>query len=231
MANDLAAMVARIAAEMQRPDLAAAAATAGNPSANAIRLAINTAITEYQKERFAFSDINPGVPTTFLTVVHQSVYPISAVPNLTAIYLIDYVQLQQGNTLLTLRRMTPKQIHSDIQINTSFGLPGEYAYEGNSLIFYPVPDQVYTVYLGGHIFVAAPATDAEANNPWMTNAELLIRQRAKYEIYKNVLRNDKMALAMSPDPDDNGEAYKAYTSLKRRGNKITGTGRVRAPQF
>lgn len=231
MANDLAAMVARIAAEMVRPDLAAAAATPTAPNANAIRLAINTAITEYQKERFDFSDINPGVPTTFNTVAQQSVYPISAMANLDKIYLIDYIQLQQGNTLLTLRRTTPKNIHSDIQINTGYGLPGSYAYEGNCLILYPVPDQIYPVYIGGHVFVAAPATDNEADNPWMTDAELLIRQRAKYEVYKNVVRNDKMALAMSPDPDENGEAYKAYASLKRRTNKITGIGRVRVPQF
>ncbi len=234
MANDLAAMVARISAEMVRPDLAGTAATGTNPNANAIRLAIATAISEYQKERFDFMDSDPAAPMSFPTVAQQAYYPVSAIsPG--KIFMIDYVQLLQGNTVLKLRETTPAQIHQDIQVNTAFGLPDSYAYEKNTLIFYPVPDQVYTVNIGGQILVAAPATDNEAGNMWMTDAELLIRCRAKYEVYTHVLRNEamsrKFAFESVDDGAPDGETYKAYKSLKRRTNKITGLGRVRIPTF
>jgi hypothetical protein len=130
-----------------------------------------------------------------------------------------------------LVRGTPEQLHIDIQINNQSGFPSVYAYENNSLLLYPVPDIAYNMFIGAHINVDAPVSDSSVNNPWMTDAELLIRSRAKYEIYKHVLRNDKMALAMSPDPDENGEAYKAYKSLKAVGNKITGRGRVKPMKF
>lgn len=231
MANDLAAMVARIAAEIARPDLAGVAPIAGSPNANAIRNAITTAISEYQKQRFRFSDINPGVPTTFVTVAGRSVYSISDNPNIASVYFIDYLNIVLGNTLQELGRVTPEEQHLNIQLFNQSGFPSSYAYEGNSLILYPVPDQVYTLYLGGHILVAAPAADTEAGNPWMTTAELLIRSRAKYEIATHVTRNPTMAAAMSPDPNENGQAYRAWKSLKAEGNKITGRSKVRAMQF
>jgi len=233
MAGDLATMVSRIAAEMRRPDLALTAATAGNPNGNAIRLAIATAISEYQKQRFRFSDIDPSIPTTFLTVPSQSVYTSADNPIIGSMYLIDYINIQLGNTLQEMRRVTPEQQHLNIQLFNQNGFPTSYAYEGNALIFYPVPDAtIYTVYIGAHRNIAAPATDNEADNPWMTDAELLIRCRAKYELYTHVLRNDKMAAVMSPledgSPNGNqGETYKAWKSLKAEGNKITGRGKVR----
>jgi hypothetical protein len=227
MANDLAAMVSRIAAEISRPEMAGTTPTAGNVNANAIRNAISTAISEYQKQRFRFSDINPGVPTTFVTVPGQSVYTISDNPNIASVYYIDYLNIAIGNTLQELGRVTPETQHLNIQLFNQNGFPSSYAYEGNSLVLYPVPDQIWTLYLGGHILVAAPASDGEANNPWMTQAELLIRSRAKYEIATHVTRNPTMAAAMSPDPQENGQAYRAWKSLKAEGNKITGTSRIR----
>jgi hypothetical protein len=232
MSGDLATMVSRIAAEMRRPDLALAAATVGNPNGNAIRLAIATAINEYQKQRFRFSDaaVDPSTPS-FLTVSGRSIYTSADSPLISSMYLIDYINIQIANTMQELVRGTPEQLHIDIQINNQSGFPSVYAYENNSLLLYPVPDIAYNMFIGAHINVDAPVSDSSVNNPWMTDAELLIRSRAKYEIYKHVLRNDKMALAMSPDPDENGEAYKAYKSLKAVGNKITGRGRVKPMKF
>lgn len=224
-------MVSRIAAEIARTDMSSAVPVAGFPNAMAIRNAIATAISEYQKQRFRFSDINPGIPTTFVTVAGQSVYSVSDNPNIASVYYIDYLNIVIANTLQELTRRGPEEVHLDIQFNNQSGFPSEYAYEGNSLLLYPVPDQVYTLYLGGHILIAAPASDAEANNPWMTSAELLIRSRAKYEIAVHVTRNPAMAMAMSPDPSENGQAARAFRSLKGEANKITGRSRIRPMWF
>jgi hypothetical protein len=232
MAGTLGDMVARIAAEMRRPDLAFAAATVGNPNGNAIRLAIATAISEYQKQRFRFSDANidPTVPT-FQTVAGRSKYTVADSPVISSMFLIDYIDIQIANTLQALVRGTPNQLHIDIQINNQSGFPSVYAYEDDSLLLYPVPDIAYNMFVGAHINIAAPASDIAVGNVWMNEGELLIRSRAKYEIYKHILRNAPMALAMSPDPEENGETYKAWKSMKAVGNKITGTGRVRPMRF
>lgn len=231
MAGTLADMIFRIAAELgSRFDLAGAAGSASQtaPNSEAIRNAITTAISEYQKQRFRFSEINPGVPPTFNTVGGQSVYSTVASPLISSSFFIDYLNIQIGNTLMELSRRTPEELHLDNQLFNQAGMPTEWAYEGNSIILYPIPDIPYTIYIGAHVNVPAPATDSEANNPWMTSAELLIRSRAKYEIACHVTRNKDMMAMMDPQ---NGATARAFSSLKGEGNKITGTGRMRAMRF
>lgn len=230
MANDLAAMIARVSSEMARPDFAI-----GGTREQMCRNAITTAISEYQKQRFRFSDIDPALPQTFQTEALKSVYDIVSNSNIPTILMIDYLNIAIGNTLMQMDRGDPERIHLDIQLYNQQGMPTSYAYEGNKIIIYPVPDTAYTIYIGGHLSVAAPANDAEQFNPWMTVGERLIRCRTKYELYTHVLRNDKEVARYSPDIDGNngrpGESYTAFRSLKGEGNKITGLGRVKPMRF
>lgn len=238
MANDLQAMIFRIAAELgSRFDLAGAAgsATPQAPNSEAIRNAITTAISEYQKQRFRFSDIDPAAPSSFVTAPTRSVYDSNDSPLINSMFYIDYINLLLGNTLQRLGRVDPETQHLNIQNNNQFGFPSSFAYEGNKLILYPIPDIVYTCYIGAHVNVAAPASDIEQNNVWMTTAEFLIRSRAKYEIACHVTRNKDMQAAMSPLEDGNngrpGATFLAWKSLKSEANKITGTGRIRPMRF
>lgn len=224
MANDLAAMKARIASELARADLTAQIASA-----------INDAIAVYQKERFRFSDIVPNAPPTFNTVAGRYIYTSADNANINTAFNIDYVFALIGTTLSALYPMSPaslKLLNNGLAIT---GQPTEWAYEGNQLLISPVPDQAYTVTLGIFRRVAAPADDTEANNPWMTDGERLIRARAKFEIATHVTRNATMAAAMSPDPPASGQiagaAYREWKSLKSEANRITALGRVRAMQF
>ena len=94
-----------------------------------------------------------------------------------------------------------------------------------SLRLYPVPDAIYTIRLAGVFVAAAPATDGETGNPWMTTAERLIRSRAKLELAIHVLQDQGLASAM-------GEATaEAWRDLKARTNTMTGSGRVRPMPF
>lgn len=221
----LGGMRARILRELIRPDLS-----------DQVSDAINDAISAYADERFRFSDINPAAPPTFATVVGQSVYGSAANANISTAYKIDYVLINISNTVQYLVRREPLDIKLYLQNNTMRGVPAQYAYEGDSLIIAPLPDTVYTITLGLFLNVAAPADDNEANNPWMTWAERMIRSRAKFEIAKHVTRNPTLQQAMSPDPPDAnggvvGAAYGAYIDLKSQGNRITGRGKLRAMQF
>ena len=242
MANDLTAMIFRVAAELgARFDLGGVIGSASNttPNSEAIRNAINTGISTYQKHRFRFNEINPVTPPTFTTNASQSVYSSSDSPLISSSYFIDYLNLLIGNTLLQLSQQTPEQIHLNIQYFTQFGMPTSWCYEGNCILLYPIPVTNYTIYIGAHIMVPGPATDAEQNNVWMMPAqgERLIRCRTKYEIATHVTRNQAMAQAMSPEPDGGangqaGETYKAWRSLKAETNKITSTrSRMRPMAF
>jgi hypothetical protein len=220
----LADMKARIADELARGDLGTQIASA-----------ITTAITEYQKERFRFSDVTPTTPPTFNTVADRWIYTAADNANIADAKAWNYIFSQVGNYLRDLTKSTPEMVRSYNQLGTMHGQPIWYAYEGNQLLIAPVPDTVYPITLGIFRNVAAPADDAEADNPWMNEAELLIRSRAKYEIALHVTRNPTMQQAMSP-LEPGGEAgghaaYYAWQSLKRETNRVTKRGRLRPMAF
>lgn len=226
MADTLADMKARIARELSRADLT-----------TQIAAAISDAISIYQKERFRFNESVPSAPVTFNTVASQSVYGVLANANIGTLYHIDYMLLTIGNSRYYMSVDDAKRLKIYNQVNTMFGQPLWYAYEGNELILSPVPSNAWSIEIGLFRNLAAPATDAEAANPWMMaiNAERLIRSRAKYEIAVHVTRNPTMAAAMSPFPPAPGQAagatYDAWRSLKGETNRVTGRGRVRAMKF
>ena len=76
-----------------------------------------------------------------------------------------------------------------------------------------------------------PVGLADTTNPWMNEAERLIRSRAKYEIAMHFTRNDKMAAAMSPVEGSGGLSEFYYNELKGEASKIRGTSRVRGMKF
>lgn len=225
MANDLAAMKSRIASELRRTDLTTEIANA-----------ITDAILVYQKERFRFSETVPNAPQTFDTVANQSVYDFTANANIKTVLAIDYINYVLSNTVWRLVREQPETLKLWNQQTTMVGQPSWFAYEGNEIILSPIPNTVYTMTLGAFFVVAAPQSDSESGNPWMTDAERLIRARAKYEIAVHLLRNPSLAQSMSPNPPaDNGgvvgAAYREWKALKGEANRITGRGIIRPMRF
>jgi hypothetical protein len=216
----LAIMVARVIDDLVRPDL--------EPQ---IRESIATAISVYQKERFRFSDSIPLTVPTFNTVIGQWIYTATDNPVIASMMKIDYVAAMIGGMLQTLTPVTPEEIRVYNQQGTMRGQPMYWAYEGNSLLIGPTPSAVYQITLDACRSVPAPASDSEIGNPWMTDGELLIRSRAKYEIALNITRNKQMQQDFSPLPP-NGEpghaTWYAWKSLKGEGNRVTARGRVRA---
>ena len=227
MSGDLGTMVARIASEINRPDLAA----------SQIPLAITDAIQIYQQERFAFSEVPPDGTQTFYTAAGRAYYNATDNPNLGTLLKIDRVNINIGTaTVLQLRREDPETlIIYNQQAGTMVGQPSWYAYENGQMIISAIPDQAYLITLGLFLSVPAPATPAEVGNPWMTTAEQMIRARAKFEIATHVTRNKDMAAMMSPDLplplSAPGAAYRAWKRLKGSANRSSGTGRIRPMQF
>lgn len=204
----------------------------------AIANAISTAITEYQTERFRFNETGPLTPFTFDMVPQQPFYDKNSVPTIGLLMRVDWITVVIGNVNEVVEQVEPLEIYTYLQSNNSMqGFPSSFAIDGNALAFAPSPDKVYTLTVGAFLAAAAPANDAEVGNPWMNEAELLIRSRAKFELATHQTRNAEMAQAMSPRvPTENGgvvgAAYGAWTNLKGQTNRFTSKGgRVRAVRF
>lgn len=227
--NSFNAMVAQITFELgRRTDL----------TATVIPRAINDAIQIYQKERFRFNENVPLTPFNLNTVADQYVYSAADDARIALLFKIDYINYLLGSTTNKMYRDTPENIYLATISGTSSGPPDSWAYDGDSIVIYPQPNQVYQLTIGGYLAVAGPtaanyATDT--TNPWMNDAERLIRSRAKYEISLHVTRNKDMIAAMSPDEPppgmQGGASYRYYNELKSEANKIRGTSRIRAMQF
>lgn len=217
--STLAVMKARIADEIARSDLTSQIANA-----------INDAIAIYQSERFRFSDSIPNGLPTFNTEVGRAVYTSADNANINSLFAFDAVFALIGNTQEPLLRQDPSAVIAYNQTGTMSGQPSWYAYQGDQLILSPIPSQVFLITLNVFRKVAAPASDDEANNPWMTTAERLIRSRAKYELAVHVTGNKDLAARMSPDLPT-GATYDAYRELKGDSNRVTGRGIIRAMRF
>lgn len=216
MAGTLGDMKARIARELAR----------GSSLTQQIADAINDAIEIYKPERFTFNEMRPGTPVTFNTVIGQPYYTADG----QAIFQIDYLQINIGNTWVDLYRTFAEEIKLLNDTGSSMGQPSSYAWEGEAILLHPVPSGIYPIRYAGIFSYPAPATDNEVGNRWMIDAERLIRSRAKYEIAKHVTRNPTMVADMNPE-NPGGAAYDAFIELKRKTNRIKATGRVRPMQF
>lgn len=221
-------MVSRVVFELgRRTDL----------QATVVPLAINDAIEIYQKERFRFNELAPLSPFTFTTVQGVAFYDGAFDARIPLLMKVDYLNYLLGVTTEKMSRVTPEEIYLALQGNQEAGPPSSWAWDGQSIIIYPrAPAQTYDVTVGGYLAVAGPTDlSGDTTNPWMNDAEGLIRSRAKYEISKHVTRNTVMEAAMSPDEpppgQQGGACWRYFKELKGEANKIRGTSRVRAMQF
>jgi hypothetical protein len=218
--STLADMKARIVLETTRDDID-----------TQIAQAIATAISAYQQDRFRFNEPSLVDAPVFSTVAGRSTYTSVDNANIGTLYAIDLLTfVDSGNSVFEIRRDDSLLVRLEQFPNFS-GQPEGFTYRGNKLTLYPVPNQVWNVTIDGATFVAGPATDIEDSNPWMNEAERLIRCRAKYELAVHVTKNATMAVAMSPEPNSTGESWRAWRDLRRQTNRVRSKGRVTAMQF
>ena len=215
----------RIALELARPDIIYTDAR--------IASAIYDAISMYQKEKFRFSEINPASPPTFNTAYGVWTYGASALADIGNNFFINFLTYTLGTQTFFVNRTDPLEVVLANQNLNITGPPERFAYEGETIMLTPVPDQVYLMTLDAHLLVPAPTSDTQAGNRWMIDAEMLIRSRAKFEIATHVTRNPAMAMAMSPEANGGpgggpGATWRAFRALKAESNRLIGTGRVKS---
>ena len=175
----LAIMKARIGSEIRRDDLT-----------SDITDAIGSAIGAYQHNHYFFSESRALI---FNTVAGQSIYTATEAPDIANVLKILYAFVMIGTAPYTLTARPIEEVESTNLWGTITGQPIDYSWFSRSIHLTPIPSAVYQARFGAVLIAAAPATDTEANNPWMTHAERLIRCRAKAELYAHVIKDPEKA--------------------------------------
>lgn len=165
----------------------------------AMGLAIDTAIRFYQKKRLWFTESRS---ITFSTVASTDTYSFNTETTTGTIgaqfYKIDGIWITITSTdVREVDVVDYDDLEADADLNTNTGQPEEWAYINRGIRFWPNPAGIYTVRILGHLKVAAPATDAEADNPWMTEAYDLIMARSKRELYAHRWEDANLAGIMA----------------------------------
>lgn len=205
----LAAMIAEIESDTERSDT------------TAIRSKIQAAIRHYQPTRFFF---NESRDVTFPTVIGQTEYSFASDIG-TEFYKIDGVWLTEGTNVYGLRRCDYRALGVLLDGAATANQPTSFAWVDRKLRLYPEPNDAYTVRVTGHVKLAAPATDGEADNEWFTEAYDLIMARAKAELYAHRWEDPANAQIMRVAEVD------ALDRLVGAGAMKIGTGNIRPTQF
>lgn len=210
-----------------------------------IQIAIVDAINIYARERFRF---NETFTATFPTVIGQQNYSVitdASFPSLTGtqqIYHIDWLTYTSGTSVFDVPRIQPEEILVLTQLGTQAGEPEVFAFMNETIMIYPVPSGIYPMSIGAHVQLPAPmgfigSTGQDTTgNRWFTDGEKLIRSRAKYELAINVLRDQELAVKMSPHPPEQnggvvGASWDAYDMLTAEMNRMLPRGILRPMDF
>lgn len=98
--------------------------------------------------------------------------------------------------------------------NAMTGLPCLYGFFGNQLCLYPIPDKAYRIKLLLNPAYLPDIESPEAENPWFTEAFALVKARAKYDLYKDILKDAPLAAAAFNDFREEWAALQAETSRR-----------------
>ncbi len=205
----LADMKSRIADEIFREDLT-----------SAIAREITSGISFYQRTRFWFNETRT---ITFDTVADRAFYTAADHADIPNLIEIDYIQISQSGWPYSLCEATPETV--DVWSGMpSNGVPTTFSYFEQQLRLYPTPNGVYPMQIAALRRYPAPASDDEADNHWMTDAEELIRSRAKRNIYLHSLMDQGMAAVMRSAEDEALASLAAEASRRQNVHTLQPSG-------
>ncbi len=214
MAYTLGDLKSRIADDLARSDLSAQ-----------ISNAITDAIEHYKTTRFYFNEKTANNLTTFSTVVAQAYYTSADSPDIPLFFEIDDIFCNIGGINRPLRLRDADTLQLLIRTNLVQGDPYDWAWMGDQLIFYPLPNAVRTITMMGAYEIPAPTSDTDSTNVWISEAFELIRCYAKFLLFGHVIRDMDQAGDMAQLAQLALGKLEAKTSLKRA------TGRVAPTEF
>lgn len=175
------------------------------------------AIAHYEPKRFFFHENTQ----TFSISSSQDTYTSADASFIPHIMEFDSLRLTvSGSDKPTLLKKTWQQLE-DLNYPSSIGQPVAYAYWGESIRFYPVPDTGYEVRFSGVVQETSLSLSSDVN-AWTTRGKgrELIKQRTKSILYSEWLRDDMNATRAA------AREREALRSLEERTGRSQATGEI-----
>lgn len=187
-----------------------------------IQTAIFEAIRWCEREVYYFNETRD---VTFPTVDGQEWYDgddNSNIPTLGRI-VEAYCERTDGRRY-RMRRVKPEELELLSDDSASRGEPYSWTYFGQRIRIYPIPDgETYTIRLQLGPYRLASITSPNESNVWTTEAFDMVKARAKYQLYKNILKDAALATEALNDYTEQHLALKAETSRRNASGVITVT--------
>jgi len=179
-------MQTRVADEIVRDDLA-----------SQIRNAINDAVKTWEGLRFTFNERKYLITTVASQEYYDligttlKIYDGSAVGTGEKLLEIDNISATVNNQFYSLTPRTQQWFTRNAAPATQYrGQPDSYTIFNDQLRLFPIPDAAYSINLDGLARLSPNPLSADADtNAWMVEGEQLIRQQAKYLIYRDIIRD------------------------------------------
>jgi hypothetical protein len=201
-----AALEARIIAELHRDDVAAV-----------VDDYINDAIAHYQRYRFWFNETSATQNTANGTATYA--WPSDFVE-------LDSMTITANGTIIKMEQLSPREIDERYFNSTLTGVPYHFAMYKQQYRLYPTPNATYVLtqyYLKNY---TALTTGSASSNVWTTEAEELIRTRAKKLLYGHFIpAADQLPGLLTMLDQHEQDVLKG---LQRQTWASTATGRMRA---
>ena len=144
---------------------------------------------------------------------------------LTDFWDIKNVYLDISNRRRRLKKVPMELMEMRFDNSASTGEPYDWSYYDETLFLFPIPGSVYSVRVVGHFNIAMPATDDEADNPWMIHAYQYFRESAKANIYQTRVNNpDRLRMALM------GQS-KQWSILLEKTERKTQSGKIRGSEM
>lgn len=189
-----------------------------------IQNAIFGAIRFCEREPYYFNETRD---VTFPTVSGQDWYDSAdeeQIPLLVRI-VAAYSERSDGSRT-EIRRVLPEELEMLSDNTASRGEPYAFTYFGKRIRLYPIPDtNPYTIRLQLGPYRLAPITNSADGNVWTSDAFDMIKARAKYIIYKDIIKDATLAAEALTDYETQ------HTALKQETSRRNGSGFIRATCF
>lgn len=187
-----------------------------------IQTAIFSAIRFCERSTYYFNETRD---VTFQTVVGQAFYDDADEPNIPTLIRIQFAYIEDNGQNLELIRAAPDYLEVIDDTLGSQNKPVLWTYVDQKIRLYPVPNAAYTIRLQLGPYRIAPITDPSDSNVWTVEAFDMIKARAKYLLYKDILKEPNFAAEALNDYRDQHNALMGETDDRHR------TGVIRATTF
>ncbi|WP_375644593.1 hypothetical protein [Bartonella sp. MR100HLJHH] len=185
-----------------------------------VQRAIFSAIRFCERLPFYFNESREIV---FTTLKGKSRYGAEAHSSITgAVRIVDAYIYEDNHSKSKLLHGDALFIES-LEDDSHHGMPTRYAYFEQKFVLYPTPDRVYSIRLILDPVRIKDIESAQEASIWFCEAYELIKTRAKYEIYTNIIKEPQMAAAAFAMFQEQLDALRIETSRRKNLFKIQHT--------